>query len=143
MNDRGRWTNWHLLISTDQTIAAEDIIVTYALRWWTEPMINELKNIFGLINAWEQTRQVLARWTMMLSLAYSLPRLLALWLGPLKGAKLFEIPWRTNRPVTAGWITEAITHYFHGFPVYKLWDRNRQKLTPPKQHFYDRFDQPG
>jgi hypothetical protein len=75
----------HLLISTDQTIAAEDIIVTYALRWWTEPMINELKNIFGLINAWEQTRQVLARWTMMLSLAYSLPRLLALWLGPLKG----------------------------------------------------------
>lgn len=143
MNDRGRWTNWHLLIATDQTISAEDIIVTYALRWWTEPMFNELKNVFGLINAWEQTRQVLARWTMILSLAYSLPRLLALWLGPVKGAKLFAIPWRTNRPVTAGWMAEAIAHYFHGFPVYKLWDRKRQKLRLPKQHFYERFDQTG
>jgi hypothetical protein len=141
VNDRGRWTNWHLLICTDKTLSAETIIFTYALRWWTEPMFNELKNIFGLINAWEQTRQVLARWTMILSLAYSLPRLLSVVLGPVKGAKLFSIPWRSDRPVTSGWIAESIAHYFYGFPVRRLWCRKLRKLVLPKQHFYDLFKQ--
>ncbi len=141
LNDRGRWTKWHLLISTDKNLCAQNIIQTYALRWWTEPMFNELKNIFGLINAWEQTRQVLARWTMILSLAYCLPRLLSLWLGPKKGAELFTIPWRINRPVTAGWMADAITHYFYGFPVRNLWDRKLRKLILPKKYFYDQLDQ--
>ena len=141
LNDRGRWTKWHLLLCTDKHLSGEEIITTYALRWWTEPMFNELKNIFGLINAWEQTRQVLARWTMVLCLAYSLPRLLSLVLGPVKGAKLFSIPWRIDRPVTAGWIAEAIAHYFYGFPVRRLWNRKLRKLVLPKQHFYDQLDQ--
>lgn len=142
-NDHNRWTNWHLLICTDINLLGQDIITTYALRWWTEPMFNELKNLFGLINAWQQTRQVLARWTMLLSLAYSLPRLLSLWLGSAKGEALFSIPWRSNSPVTAGWIAEAISHYFHGFPIRSLWDRKSRKLTVPKQHFYDQLDQTG
>lgn len=143
LNDHDHWTKWHLLICTDQNLAGPDIIATYALRWWTEPMFNELKNLFGLINAWQQTRQVLARWTMLLSLAYSLPRLLSLWLGSSKGEALFSIPWRTNRPVTAGWIAEAITHYFYGFPVRSLWCRKTRKLVAPKQHFYGQLDQTG
>jgi hypothetical protein len=104
-------------------------------------MFNELKNIFGLINAWEQTRQVLARWSMILCLAYSLPRLLSLLLGPVKGAELFSIPWRIDRPVTAGWIAEALSHYFYGFPVRRLWNRKLRKLVLPKQHLYDQLDQ--
>jgi hypothetical protein len=143
LDDHDRWTKWHLLICTDKNLSGSDIITTYALRWWTEPMFNELKNLFGLINAWQQTRQVLARWTMLLSLAYSLPRLLALWLGSSKGEAFFSIPWRTNHPVTAGWIAEAIAHYFYGFPIRRLWDRKSRKLTVPKQHFYDQLDQTG
>lgn len=143
LNDRGRWTNWHLLVCTDPAHSAEDIITTYALRWWTEPMFNELKNIFGLINAWQKTRQVLARWSMVLCLAYSLPRLLSLVLGPVQGATLFPIPWRINRPVTAGWIAQAMAHYFYGFPVRRLWDRKSRKLVPPKQNFYDQLDRAG
>jgi len=42
LDDRGRWTTWHLLISTDTNLSAQNIIQTYALRWWTEPMFNEL-----------------------------------------------------------------------------------------------------
>lgn len=140
LDDHGRWTRWHLLIATDKNLSAQYIIYTYALRWWTEPMFNELKNIFGLINAWEQTRQVLARWTMILSLAYGLPRLLSLWLGPKKGAELFTIPWRVNQPVTAGWMADAITHYFYGFPIRTLWDRKLRKLLLPKKYFYDQLD---
>ena len=140
LKDNSRWTQWHLLVSTNKDLSAEKIITTYALRWWTEPMFNELKNIFGLINAWQQTKQVLAKWTMILSLAYSLPRLLSLVLGPEKGARLFSIPWRKNRPVTAGWIAEAISHYFHGFPVRRLWNRKLRKLVLPKQHFYDQIE---
>ena len=140
LDDHGRWTRWHLLIATDKNLSAQYIIYIYALRWWTEPMFNELKNIFGLINAWEQTRQVLARWTMILTLAYGLPRLLSLWLGPKKGAELFTIPWRVNRPVTAGWMADAITHYFYGFPIRTLWDRKWRKLLLPKKYFYDQLD---
>lgn len=143
LDDHDRWTKWHLLICTDKNLLPQDIITTYALRWWTEPMFNELKNLFGLINAWQQTRQVLARWTMILSLAYSLPRLLSLWLGPIKGEQFFSIPWRANRPVTAGWIADAITHYFFGFPIRCLWDRKARKLLLPKQHFHDQLDQTG
>jgi len=35
-------------------------------------MFNELKNLFGLLNAWQQTRQTLARWSTMICLAYGL-----------------------------------------------------------------------
>jgi hypothetical protein len=129
LNDKNAWTGWYLLLSTDCSLADSEIIRLYALRWWTEPMFNELKNLFGLANAWEQTRQVLARWTMVLSLAYSLPRLLALIMGPIKGAQMFLIPWRENRPVTAGWIAEAISQYFRGFPVRTLWDRKSRKIN--------------
>jgi len=141
LNEKNAWTNWCLLLATDCDLADSEIIRLYALRWWNEPMFNELKNLFGLANAWEQTRQVLARWTMMLTLAYSLPRLLALILGPTKGAQLFLIPWRENRPVTAGWIAEAIAQFFRGFPVRTLWDRKSRKIILPncsRQHVFQR-----
>jgi len=110
--DDTKWSKWHLLLSTNQAINGCDLIEKYARRWWTESMFNEIKNIFGLKSAWEQTRQTLARWTMILNLAYSLPRLLALQLGPEVVQKLFPIPWRQNRPATAGWVTLFIARFF-------------------------------
>ena len=126
------WTNWHLLLSSDRTLSAASIIRLYGLRWQTESMFNELKNLFGLLNAWQQTRQVLARWSTMICLAYGLPRLLALVLRPETVMQCLCIPWRKKAPITAGWVARAITHHFYRFPVRALWNRKEQKMQLPK-----------
>lgn len=130
--DTAQWTNWHLLLCTDPELNPATVIRLFTLRWWVEPMFNELKNLFGMKSAWQQSKQVLARWTMILSLAYSLPKLLALWLGPEQGSRFFSIPWRRNKPITAGWIATGLSYYFRHFPVRHLWDRKRQKMTFPQ-----------
>lgn len=137
--DTCQWTDWHLLLSTDPNLDPATVIRLFTLRWWVEPMFNELKNLFGLSNAWQQSKQVLARWTMILSLAYSLPKLLALWLGPKQGARFFSIPWRRRKPVTAGWIATGLSLYFQGFPVRRLWDRKMQKMMLPDNEFESKF----
>jgi hypothetical protein len=141
--DSGKWTKWHLLICTMPQVQATEIIRLYALRWWTEPMFNELKNLFGLQEAWQQTRQALARWTMFLSLAYGLPKLLALILGPVEGAKAFPIPWRRNKPMTAGWMATAMRQYFRGLSIRHLWDRKSQKMQMPEANTIPIFASPG
>lgn len=130
--ERGTWTQWALLLATDPTLTAENVIKLYSRRWWIEPMFNEIKHSFGLSNAWQQSRQTLARWTTLISLSYSLPRLLALWLGDKKGAQLFPIPWRRQRAVTAGWIVKAVQQYFRLVNIRACWDRKSQKFVLPK-----------
>jgi hypothetical protein len=141
--DSGKWTKWHLLICTMPQVPATEIIRLYALRWWTEPMFNELKNLFGLQEAWQQTRQALARWTMFLSLAYSLPKLLALILGPVEGAKNFPIPWRKDKPMTAGWMATAMRQHFRGLSIAHLWDRKSQKMHMPEANMIPIFASTG
>ena len=130
--NKEKWTTWHLLLSTDCTISADSIIRLYGFRWQTEPMFNELKNLFGLLNAWQQTRQALARWSTMICLSYGLPRLLSLVMEPERAMQCLSIPWRKEAPVTAGWIARAITHHFYRFPVRALWNRKKQKMQLPK-----------
>lgn len=133
--DSGKWTKWALLLATDPTLTAAHVIKLYSRRWWIEPMFNEIKHSFGLINAWQQSRQTLARWTTLISLSYSLPRLLALWLGDKKGAQLFPIPWRRQRPVTAGWIVKAVQQYFRLVNIRACWNRKSQKFVLPNEEF--------
>ncbi len=56
-----------------------------------------------------------------------------------QGAKFFSIPWRPQKPVTAGWIARGISHYFQGFPVRRLWDRKAQKMRVPTELFASDF----
>ncbi|AEB09033.1 IS701 family transposase [Desulfobacca acetoxidans] len=135
LQDSGKWTNWALLLATDPTLTAANVIKLYSRRWWIEPMFNEIKHSFGLINAWQQSRQTLARWTTLISLSYSLPRLLALWLGDQKGAQLFPIPWRRQQAVTAGWIVKAVQQYFRLVNIRACWDRKSQKFVLPNEDF--------
>lgn len=105
-------------------------------------MFNELKHLFGLQQAWQQSRQPLARWTTILSLAYALPRLLALWLTDKEGKEIFPIAWRKHLPISAGWMAKAIDLYFRGFPVRSLWDRKCQKMKPPEEDIEPVFREP-
>lgn len=128
------WSKWVLLLSTDPSIPAERVIKTYGRRWWVESMFHDIKHRFGLHNAWQQSRQSLARWTTLISLAYGLPRLMALWLGPQRGAQIYPIPWRRLRPVTAGWVATGIAEYFRHIDVRVSWDRKHRKLILTRDH---------
>lgn len=130
--DNGSWTQWHLLLSTDTTLCGEQIIERYAGRWWVESCFNELKNLFGLKDAWQQTRKVAARWRCIVCLAYGLPRLMALAFDPATAETLLAIPWRKKRPATAGWVAQALARFFHNYPVRSMWDQKRQKCRLPK-----------
>ena len=128
----GKWTNWHLLLSTDVSCCGDQIIKRYASRWWVESCFNELKNQFGLKDTWQKTRQVVARWRQVVCLAYGLPRLMALVAGPEAGAALLSIPWRRNNPMTAGWIARALAKIFGNVAVRDLWDRKLQIIQIPE-----------
>ena len=134
--DDGSFSNGFLLLGSDLSRSPEDMIRLYALR----PMINDLKTRFGLKDAWQQSRQALARWTQMLTLAYGWTRLLALVLGPQKLARAYPIPWRRQPVATAGWMAKALAMFFYGLPVRNYWDRKQQKIILPEDLFYDISD---
>jgi len=138
--DDGSYSNWFLLLGSDLSCSPEEMIRLYARRWAIEPMINDLKNRFGLKDAWQQTRQALARWTQLLTLAYGLTRLLALVLGGEKLARAFPIPWRRKPVATAGWMAKALAMFFYGLPVRHYWDRKQQKFILPEDLFHDKLD---
>jgi hypothetical protein len=48
----GKWKAERLLLSTDWSHTAEDVIFTYSLRWTIEPMFAALKWSEGMIDMW-------------------------------------------------------------------------------------------
>ena len=48
----GKWKAERLLLSTDPSHTAEDVIMTYSLRWTIEPMFAALKWGEGMIDMW-------------------------------------------------------------------------------------------
>ena len=51
----GKWKAERLLLSTDWSHTAEDVIFTYSLRWTIEPMFAALKWSEGMIDMWMQS----------------------------------------------------------------------------------------
>src|SRR3954451_19124254 len=59
--DRGdKPTEERLLICTDPDLSAITVITSYAKRWSIEPLFAAIKHGWGLKDAWQQSRQVLA-----------------------------------------------------------------------------------
>src|SRR3954467_15617640 len=66
-----------LLISTEITMTAREIIDAYALRWTIEPMFCSLKHGIGVKETWQRRRQTLHRWVQILSTAFALTQMMA------------------------------------------------------------------
>ena len=58
----GKWKAERLLLSTDPRHPAEDVIMTYSLRWTIEPMFAALKGGEGMIDMWMQSVETFHRW---------------------------------------------------------------------------------
>lgn len=97
-----------VLLATEADLRPEVIIKAYARRWPIEPLFNQLRHGWGWLEAWQQSRQVLARWVQLVFVAYALAQLLVLKGGDHLAALTQLTPWRQDRPVTAGLVRLAL-----------------------------------
>ena len=106
--ESGNISRLKLFLSTDTTMSAVEIIDAYARRWSVESFFHQIKNAWGLQQAWQQHRQTFARWTQLLYAAYFVPAYL-LAKEPEKAVRLaiFQ-PWRNQRQLTVGVVQQGV-----------------------------------
>jgi hypothetical protein len=96
-------------------------------------MFAQIKNNWGWKEAWQQSRQVLHRWTQVLSLGYALPQLLAL-IGGSQINKLSHLtPWRTNKSITAGQVRLWLKMILEHVRIRDWWNPKSRKFELPYQ----------
>lgn len=125
------WRKMRLLLSTDTTISAKDIIIAYAKRWAIETAFHDLKQSWGLKEAWQQTRNTLNRWVQLTTIGYGLIQLLSLKPASELQWIMAANPWRDARVVTAGKIREGLAIIFRQVNVNGLWNSTCRKFMPP------------
>ena len=127
----GQLSKQRLLLSTCATLTAEEIFHHYARRWSIEDLFNQLKNRWGWRETWQQSRQVLHRWTQILSLAYALPQLLAMYCGDQMQGMMELTPWRKKCPVTAGRVRMGLQTILNNVRFRDWWDPKCRKFQLP------------
>lgn len=133
-NKDGTLRQPRLILSTDLTLSAARILLAYNRRWAIEDLFNQLKNRWGWKESWQQTRQVLHRWTQILSTSYALPQLLA-QTNSDEVKRLASIsPWRNKQPITAGRVRQGLQKIFSHVDIRSHWSPKSGKFAPQYQH---------
>jgi hypothetical protein len=130
-DNKGQWRKTALLLSTDTSLSAEQVIESYSLRWSIEPMFKQLKQAWGLKEAWQHTRQTLHRWVQLTMTGYGLIQLLSCYAPSSAESLCLSMPWRRNSPLTAGTIRIELTRHFRHVAVRQWWDKKCKKFWPP------------
>jgi hypothetical protein len=119
----GKWTAERLLLSTDPSHRAEDVIITYSLRWTIEPMFAALKWSEGMIDMWMQSvdpkgsgSKTFHRWLAIVQIGRALIQMLAV---KADAAALAQVAaWRKERYLTAGMVNRpSLLEYCAGRSV--------------------------
>lgn len=131
------WRSARLLLSTDVTLTPETIIESYGLRWSIEGMFHQVKQAWGLKEAWQQTRQTLHRWVHLTMIGYGLVQMLTLFENDTIQALCNHSPWRKVDTRTAGHIRKGLTVVFRQVNVRALWDKRCQKFGGIKLAYDD------
>ena len=130
-SDHGQWKRASLLLCTDTSLSAEQVIESYGKRWSIESMFNQLKLSWGLKEAWQQTRQTLHRWVHLTMVGYGLVQLLGYLNTSAVQALCQHSPWRRENPTTAGQIRKGLLMNFRHVNVRAWWDGKCKKFEPP------------
>src|SRR3954464_5292073 len=101
---QGKWTAERLLLSTDWSHTAEDVIFTYSLRWTIEPMFAALKGSEGMIDMWMQSVETFHRWLNMVQIGRALIKMLAVKADLASTALAQVAAWRKEPYLTAGMV---------------------------------------
>ncbi len=132
--------NPRLLLSTDTELTALEIILAYEKRWSIEPMFNQMKNAWGMKQAWQQTRQVLHRWVHLIALGYILPQLLAIKCHDKVEPLLKHAPWQSKTETSAGRIRMGLVKYFSHVNIRGWWNMKYRKFQPPDTNKLAEFE---
>lgn len=129
-NNDGSLRQTRLILSTDLGLSATRILLAYNRRWSIEDLFNQLKNRWGWKDAWQQSRQVLHRWTQILSTSYALPQLMAQKNSNDVKALASISPWRNNQPMTAGRVRQGLQRIFRHVDIRSHWHPKSGKFMP-------------
>lgn len=127
----GRRSDTWLLLCTDPTLPALEVIRSYAKRWAVESLFRSLKHQWGLKDAWQRRRQVLMRWVSVLAAGFALNQILAFSDPARLGALAQPAPWRAATSLTAGIIRDGISRMFGAVGLTEVLDRIAAKITLP------------
>lgn len=136
-SDKGEWKSTCLLLSTDVTLSAEDVIKSYGLRWSIESMFNQLKLAWGMKEAWQQTRQTLHRWVHITMAGYGVIQLLSCLNSSKINELCFHSPWRQPNCKTAGQIRKGLVFILRHVRVRDWWSPKCKKFEPPDKEKCD------
>jgi hypothetical protein len=141
-DEDGVLTKEHLILATNINLTPLEVITAYAKRWSIEVMFAQIKNNWGWKEAWQQSRQVLHRWTQILSIGYALPQLLALIGGSQINKLSYLTPWRTNKSITAGQVRLWLKMILRNVRVRDWWNPKSKKFELPYRPIshYQPFD---
>jgi hypothetical protein len=132
LTERDEWTPARLFLSTDIDLTTDQMIESYGLRWSIESMFYQLKELWGIRQAWQQRRQTLSRWVHLTCIGYGLIQLLTLALGHQEKEQLcIDAPWRDQDPITAGRIRHGLERQFRHVNVRLWWKRTCKKYEQP------------
>jgi len=132
-NKDGTLRQPRLILCTDLGLSATRILLAYSRRWSIEDLFNQLKNRWGWKQTWQQTRQVLHRWTQILSTSYALPQLLAQENSDEVKELASLCPWRHTQPITAGRVRQGLQRIFGHVDIRSHWHPKSGKFAPEKR----------
>src|SRR3954466_11278163 len=125
----GKWTAERLLLSTDPSHPAEDVIMTYSLRWTIEPMFAALKWGEGMIDMWMV--ETFHRWLTIVQIGRALIQMLAV---KADAAALAQVAaWRKERYLTAGMVKAGLVRAFWNIAPAEAWHRRERKFDPSRR----------
>ena len=130
-DENGNLSQQRLFLSTLHTLPAKDLLRHYARRWSIELLFNQMKNSWGWRDAWQQSRQVLHRWTQILSVAYAFTELLATCCSDQVEELLQLTPWRKKNQVTAGRVRLGLQRILGNVRVRDWWNPTCRIFQPP------------
>jgi len=130
-SESGRWKSTCLLLSTDTTLTPEQVIESYALRWSIETMFHQLKQAWGMKEAWQQTRQTLHRWVHITMIGFGLIQMLTCIESEDVKELCCHSPWRRKAPTTAGQIRTGLLLILRHVSVRGWWDSTCKIFEPP------------
>jgi len=130
-DENGNLNGQRLFLSTLHTLPAEELLIHYAKRWSIEPLFNQMKNSWGWRETWQQSRQVLHRWTQILSVAYALPQLLATCCSDQVEELIQMTPWRKKNQITAGRVRLGLQRILGNVRVRGWWNPTCRIFEPP------------
>jgi len=126
----GTWSRPRLILATETSLTAREVVEIYAMRWGIEPLFHNLKRWWGVANLWQQSKPALELWMQIRCTAYALMPWLALKLWA--SFPLMEMaPWRKGTIITAGLFGQWMRIQFIGLRLRSAFDQKSGNFVMP------------